>query len=279
MKRHIDISSSLIKVMDDGVGTINNHRESVEGSFMAKLKRHSAYMQFTYSVSTSLQKKGRPLHECRNFLDTLIARVHRLKSKRTSIFFGCALGTSKIQANNGLTSDPHFETGVSKIQQGVSYETTMTEEEKDACRSLLLSPEDSDDDDDFDEEDFLATVEHEKKRKAKEVANVSDYIDCGFILGSTAATCESLWSKADEILRKRRQGMSPRTLEMILFLKENHDLWDIKDVVEANRRRKAANKESRAAKRIAEEEDNEALATALGLIATAPPAEDNQNNN
>ena len=66
---------------------------------------------------------------------------------------------------------------------------------------------------------------------------------------------------------------------MILFLKENHDLWDIKDVVEANRRRKAANKESRAAKRIAEEEDNEALATALGLIATAPPAEDNQNNN
>ena len=106
----------------------------------------------------------------------------------------------------------------------------MTDAEKHACRRLLLSSDDSDDDDDFDKEDFHASVEHEKERKAKEVANVSDYIDCGFILGSTAATCEALWSKADEVLRKRRQGMSPRTLEMILFLKENRDLWDIRDV-------------------------------------------------
>ena len=149
----------------------------------------------------------------------------------------------------------------------------MTDAEKHACRRLLLSSDDSDDDDDFDEEDFYASVEHEKKRKAKEVANVSDYIDCGFILGSTAATCEALWSKADEVLRKRRQGMSPRTLEMILFLKENRDLWDIRDVHEADSRRKAANKESRAAKRIAEAEEDEQMAVTLGLINL------NQNNN
>lgn len=106
----------------------------------------------------------------------------------------------------------------------------------------------------------------DKKRKAKEVSGESDYIDCSFILGSTAATCEALWSKADDLLRKRRQGMSPRTLEMILFLKENRDLWDIKDVVEADRRRRAANKESRAAKRIAETEELENLAESLGLL-------------
>ena len=273
LERHIAIAPSLIKVMDDGIGTLNNHRETVERSFMEKAKKHNGYMKFIFNVSTALQKKCLQLSDCRAYLDTLIARVARNSTRRTSIFFGCTLGTEKIGLENGLTSDPHFESGVCKIQQGVSHEVTMTDAEKHACRRLLLSSDDSDDDDDFDEEDFYASVEHEKKRKAKEVANVSDYIDCGFILGSTAATCEALWSKADEVLRKRRQGMSPRTLEMILFLKENRDLWDIRDVHEADSRRKAANKESRAAKRIAEAEEDEQMAVTLGLINL------NQNNN
>ena len=68
----------------------------------------------------------------------------------------------------------------------------------------------------------------------------SEYIDCGFILGSTAIV-QSLWSEADELLSsKRRSSMAPITVEMILFLKKNKDLSDITDVHKANLLRPAA---------------------------------------
>lgn len=146
MKRHIEIKASLVKVMDDGIGTLSFHRESVKASFMKKLAKHNSYMQFIYNVSTALQKKHLPLSDCRCYLDTLVNRVNKGRNNRNSIFNYCRLGTSKITADDGLTTDPDFETGVCKIQQGVTYEVTMTMAEKSACRSLLLSPNNNDDD-------------------------------------------------------------------------------------------------------------------------------------
>ena len=66
----------------------------------------------------------------------------------------------------------------------------------------------------------------------------------------SAAYIEHLWSKADAILIKRRLGLSPITLEMILFLEENKDLWNISDIVEASNRRLDKNRDSYAKKRI-----------------------------
>ena len=60
-------------------------------------------------------------------------------------------------------------------------------------------------------------------------------------------------------MTKRRKGMSPITTEMILFLKKNRDLWDLRDVVEADKKRVAADKESRAERRIAEANSLEIL--------------------
>ena len=57
--------------------------------------------------------------------------------------------------------------------------------------------------------------------------------------------------------------MSPITTEMILFLKKNRDPWDLRDVVEADKRRVAADKESRAEKRIAEANSLEILMEGL----------------
>lgn len=55
---------------------------------------------------------------------------------------------------------------------------------------------------------------------------------------SSAAEVERLWSMADPVLTKRRMTMSPLVFECIMYLKYNADLWDINDVVEANKRRK-----------------------------------------
>ena len=57
--------------------------------------------------------------------------------------------------------------------------------------------------------------------------------------------------------------MNPVTLEMILFLKKNKDLWNLEDVVEADKRRKLKNKESRAQKKI---DDSAALDVLINSI-------------
>lgn len=57
-------------------------------------------------------------------------------------------------------------------------------------------------------------------------------VPCKFILGS-AAEVERLWSRAKHVYTDSRSCLYPITFEAILFLKTNHDLWDIADVREA----------------------------------------------
>ena len=61
---------------------------------------------------------------------------------------------------------------------------------------------------------------------------------------------EQLWSKAGCAYTSRRLGMSPMVFEMIMFLKQNDDLWKLSDVVLVDDRRKDANEDSRANKKI-----------------------------
>jgi len=77
---------------------------------------------------------------------------------------------------------------------------------------------------------------------------------CKFVTGS-AAVVESLWSMYDAFNTKRRRGMSPITVEMILFLKKNKDLWGIEDVAKANQNRLNTERSERLQKKIAEHEE------------------------
>ena len=178
----------------------------------------------------------------------------------------CYLGENYIKAHNGLSSDPHFETGVARIQKGIAHEELMTPLESLACRVLLKDSnqiEEISEDNDSDqysevEYDFSKAVVANDKKKVREENGKSQYIDCSFIMGS-AACVERLWSEADAIVSKRRNGLSPITLEMILFLKINKDLWDLSDVVEADKMRIAAKKGCRADTRIQEDNESELL--------------------
>ena len=66
---------------------------------------------------------------------------------------------------------------------------------------------------------------------------------------------ESLWSMYNAFDSNRRRGMSPITVEMILFLKKNKDLWGIEDVARANQDRMKADKSERVERKIAEHEE------------------------
>jgi hypothetical protein len=108
---------------------------------------------------------------------------------------------------------------------------------------------------DSEEEDFfLRKFEKAKRQKTKESSGQSDYINCNFIIGS-AAVVESLWSMYDALNSKRRCGMSPITVEMILFLKKNKDLWGVEDVARANQSRLKADKSEKVERKIAEHEE------------------------
>ena len=114
-----------------------------------------------------------------------------------------------------------------------------------------LNTNESDSDDEEEEYDFAKAVVIGEKRKTRKVSGKSKYIDCSFILG-TAACVERLWSEGDDLMKKRCKGICLITTEIILILKKNKDLWTLKDVVEADKRRVVADKESHAEKRIAE---------------------------
>ena len=61
-----------------------------------------------------------------------------------------------------------------------------------------------------------------KKRKAEQPET---YIDCDFIL-ATAVDVERLWSLAKNLLTDKRRGMATVMIQVILFLKENKNLWN-----------------------------------------------------
>jgi hypothetical protein len=53
---------------------------------------------------------------------------------------------------------------------------------------------------------------------------------------------------------KRHRRMLPITVEMILFLKKNKDLWGINDIAKANQNRLKTGRSERLEKKIAENE-------------------------
>ena len=61
-----------------------------------------------------------------------------------------------------------------------------------------------------------------KKRRAQPQ---DEYINSNFIL-ATAVGVERLWSLAKNVLTDRRRGMATLMVQVILFLKENRELWN-----------------------------------------------------
>jgi hypothetical protein len=103
--------------MDNKIGTIAEHRETVEHSFTEHLKSHDKYLRTIKSCYDLLQTPRSMLYTCQSMLNIL---MNKPLSDAGNRFEKCKLGTKYIVPNNGLSTDPHFETGVAKIQQGVS---------------------------------------------------------------------------------------------------------------------------------------------------------------
>jgi len=138
-----------------------------------------------------MQHNKLSLNRAQGLLDLSTRKVRVGCNKQTSKLYSCKLGCNKIIADNGLSTDADFETGVAKIQQGVVLKNKMTLEERNACKILLKSSKSlrdsaSDTDSEESEEDITMAIATKEKRKLKEIEGQSNYINCSFVIGSAA---------------------------------------------------------------------------------------------
>ena len=159
-------------------------------------------------------------------MDHLIDSVQENYDDDSSDFYQCLLGTDHIGANSSKLKSPDFTSGVIKIQNG--EHSSMTQSEHRACTALKAKKNNSTND----SKSVPNSYEELLNRRKKVKLNNFDYVNCDFILGSTACV-ERLWSIAKEILHGPRNRTSPIIVEALLFLRENRRLWSINDVVEA----------------------------------------------
>ena len=113
---------------------------------------------------------------------------------------------------------------------------TLTTEEQDACKALLLENENGGGGESQNQPLSLADrmKERIKKRKAGviEADLTSPYKNVDFICGS-AVEVGRLWSIAKYILTDTRSRLTSAMFETILFLKTNEEYWDMAMVMEA----------------------------------------------
>ena len=100
----------------------------------------------------------------------------------------------------------------------------MTPSEHKACSELKAKKNNPTDDSAYVPNSYEELLQRRKKVKF----NYIDYVNCDFILGSTACV-ERLWSIAKEILHGPRNRTSPIMVEALLFLRENRRHWSIND--------------------------------------------------
>ena len=140
---------------------------------------------------------------------------------------------SHLAANAPIVHNKDFENAVVKIQSG--KESTLTRNEKTAVKAFLLDASEVEDDEVEEEMDYAlqmehleeeAKTEHEKKSKYRSLAHIAP----------TSVIVERLFSRAKLIMTPHRRCMDASTLEMLILLRYNIDLWNastLDEVIEA----------------------------------------------
>lgn len=161
------------------------------------------------SVTTELQSQTRTLRDTHNMFQSLITSYPDFNFDQY------------IGENANIVNAPDFEKGVIKIQAKV--ESQLPVQERKAGASLknstalpaAASQKDS----------GLSYAERALKQQKMDSDAAAEYIDTTFLL-PTSNDVERLFSLASRLYTPHRRCMQPRTLEALVFLNRNRDLWD-----------------------------------------------------
>jgi hypothetical protein len=151
-------------------------------------------------------------------------------------FRSCQFQAVKTAPDSNLVPNPHFESGVVKIQRGQLLE--LTDAEKVAVESLKSKEVSGSEGGSGNGGGHMPKSPNNMKKQLRRIKEARDkpvqsaFVNCDFIYGS-AAEVERLWSICSNILTDQRKGMTPQLFEAIVFLKQNHRFWDASTVAKA----------------------------------------------
>jgi hypothetical protein len=174
------------------------------------IRRHLSALADFKSVSQSLQRDNITVAEAQGLFQSLIEEFPDFP-------FASYLATSA-----DIVHSATFEDAIIRIQMGDEHK--LLSEEQDAVRSLIMANQQEDDDDNNDID--LSFAERALKRQRKLQVSVSSYIDTRFIL-PTSNHVKRLLSVTKRTYSTKRRSIEPRTLEALIYLKQNRMLWDM----------------------------------------------------
>ena len=140
-----------------------------------------------------------------------------------------------LSATATIIHEPLFESAVAKLQ-GNDSSLTLAEKKKISFYLIDNAEAESDEDEDDAIMNFLdETLDDAAAESAKRQKKTCPYRSMDHI-SATSNIVERLFSRCGIIIRPRRRLMDPSTLEMLIMLRFNKDLWDAREVDEAMKR-------------------------------------------
>jgi hypothetical protein len=131
-----------------------------------------------------------------------------------------------LAADAAIVQNNFFERGIVKLQAGKEHE--LVPREKAEIRRFLIADAPPDDEaGEYDGEITAARshLEYQQRKKARTALSSSRYRPTLHI-SSTTNMVERLFSRAKIVMTDLRKSMTPRNLEMLMFLRSNRHLWD-----------------------------------------------------
>ncbi len=152
-----------------------------------------------------------------------------------------------LSATADIVHDKIFETAVVKLQRG----DPLLRDEAAALQIFKIHQDSASAMSDSSNLSFVERILHTQEDAHKRRKVTGQYESTAHI-SPTSNICERLFSRAKLVMRPHRRHMDPSTLEAILLLRTNRDLWDevciqkimIKDSSERAARRMQRNESS-----------------------------------
>ena len=230
MHKYLRIRSDLISAADDNDASIVVNRTAI---FKKRAEKISGLFEDVNMVALSMQTRLQKLSVVRNDLIELLEECKAGHNNPDSDWYQRKLPGTYIKADSSKLPDPHFISGVVKIQ--LNQLLQLTQEEKNACERLKNDNHvEQADSNTTESSTFASRMKATMKKRKAGVMETKDspYKNVDFICGS-AAEVERLWSIAKHILSNSRARMTPNLFESLVFLKVNNEYWDCNNVQEA----------------------------------------------
>ena len=169
----------------------------------------------SHAVSLYLQNsdgKECTMMGTRNLFDALIKKFPSMRDD--------------IKSNSKHVHCPDFENGIVKIQS--HQEAKLSAAEKEAVKVFLI--EEVEREEPADELSFVQSVLMEVEEQQKKRSRVTKYRSTMHVTPVFCICCEQTNSISKHIMSDTRKQMDPTSLEMLLILKLNPDLWNERSV-------------------------------------------------